>query len=205
MQGKNLEHRQGQPRPAGLGPGHTCAPDLQLLPSGRGCKLWSPEPSWPLPSSPPAPSPRSANVSPKHSLCSQPLHVRFITVNPFGSFWATKQDPFAGRGFRCACRLQPLGQPCEASSCSCALDGRLLGTSCCGAPSLIWRPALCKELGTPGSGHTACPVALRPQGQHSGAGSPRVGHPAHQARRGPRVQADKPLPYQQNLYPSLII
>ena len=40
----------------------------------------------------------------------------------------------------------------------CALDGRLSGTGRCGAPFLIQRPAVCEELGTPGSGYTACPV-----------------------------------------------
>ena len=39
-----------------------------------------------------------------------------------------------------------------------ALDGWLLGTGRCGAPFLVQRPAVWEELGTPGSGYTACPV-----------------------------------------------
>lgn len=174
MQGKNLEHRQGQQRPAGLGPGHTRALTSACL-SDQG---YSSELSPPGPHTPPhRPIARSANVSLNIPCTSSPCREVYHS-EPIRQLLSTKQD-VCRIGVQVCVRAPASGSTLTKPPLAPVKhSGRLLGTSCLGAPSISSGDQPCaKELGTPGLA-TQQPVTVpETQGTAQWCRKPSVGHP----------------------------
>lgn len=204
MQGKNLEYQSGAVKAQlAVGAGiHTRALDLSCCPLTEAANSGAQSPPGPCP--PPHPPHRSVSKCfTKHSLCSQPCWVRFITVNPL-QLLSYKAGPALQDEVQVCVRAPASGSTLRSLLLlPCTLMGGCWGQAAVvpsphleTSPVKSWDPRV-----------WATQPVLSPEtpGQHSGAGSPRVGHPPTRQGEGPRVQADKPLPYQQNLYHSLII